>query len=74
MNWHERLASGKFWMGFWLVVFASSAVWGLVTVLSPLLNSTANLNILSIVALLLAAAAGFQSTLSMRKADDADDF
>jgi hypothetical protein len=70
----ERLASGKFWMSFWLAVFAASLVWGVVTVLTPLLNSTANLNVLSIVALLVASGAGFQSTLTMRKSDEDDDF
>jgi uncharacterized RDD family membrane protein YckC len=68
----SQLASGKFWMCFWLAVFVASLVWGIVTVLTPLLNSTANLNVLSIVALLVAAGAGFQSTLGMRKADPDD--
>jgi hypothetical protein len=69
-KWRKRLASGKFWMTLWLVVFASAPVWGFVTALTPLLTSTANLNMLSIVALLLAAGAGFRATLTMRKEDD----
>jgi hypothetical protein len=74
MKTSERLASGKFWMGFWLVVLGLTCVWGIVTVLTPLLNSTANLNMLSIVALVIASAAGMQSTLAMRKADKEDSF
>jgi uncharacterized membrane-anchored protein len=68
----KRLASGKFWMRLWLVVFVCALVWGVVTVFTPLLNSTANLNILSIVALLLGCGGGFQATLAMRKSDEDD--
>jgi Ni/Fe-hydrogenase subunit HybB-like protein len=74
MKWRERLASGKFWMRFWLGVLAAAVVWSLVTVLTPLLNSTANVNVASMAALLLAAAGGFQATLAMRKSDDEDPF
>jgi hypothetical protein len=68
----ERLASGKFWMYFWLVVLVLNGVWGFVTMLTPLRSSTVNLNALSVEAIWLACGAGFQSTLSMRKADDKD--
>jgi hypothetical protein len=48
-------------------------VWTVVTVLW-FLDSVKNLNLLSLAALDLAVAAGFQATLAMRKADDKDRF
>lgn len=65
------LASGKTWMVFWAATFAAMAVWGGLT-FAFLLDSVANLNALSIVALWVACGAGFQATLAMRKADDTD--
>jgi hypothetical protein len=66
------MADGKFWMYFWLFWLATNAVWGFVTMLTPLRSSTVNLNALSIEALLLACGGGFQASLGMRKADDDD--
>jgi hypothetical protein len=65
------LGSGRFWMRFWLTVFVIMLVWGILTFLFWM-DSVRNLNALSIVALLLACGAGFQSTLGMRKADPQD--
>lgn len=65
------LGSGKAWMRLWLVVFAGTIVWGGLT-FAFWMDSVANLNALSIVAVWLAAAAGIQSTLGMRKADPND--
>lgn len=64
-------ASGRFWSWFWATVFVAMLLWGAVTFVW-LLDSVRNLNALSIVALWLACGAGFQSTLSMRKADPRD--
>lgn len=66
-------SSGRFWMAVWLVAFAGFLVWGGLTFLFWL-DSVKNLNALSIAAVWLACAAGIQATLSMRKADDTDDF
>jgi len=65
------LGSGKFWMWFWVTILALVLVWGVVTVIW-FLDSVKNLNMLSIVALWLAAMAGVQATLGMRKADPKD--
>lgn len=67
----EAFASGRFWMVFWAGVVAVMSVWGLCTVLFWM-DSVRNLNALSIAAVLLAPAAGFQATLGMRKADPDD--
>jgi hypothetical protein len=66
------LGSGKFWMGFWTVVLVVMILWGAATFIWWS-TSVRNLNALSIVALWLACGAGFQATLSMRKADPDDD-
>lgn len=63
--------SGRFWMWFWAGVTAVMAVWATLTVLFWL-DSVRNLNALSVAAVLLAPAAGFQATLGMRKADPED--
>lgn len=65
------LGSGRFWMWFWVTILALVLVWGVVTVIW-FLDSVKNLNMLSIVALWLAAMAGVQATLGMRKADPQD--
>lgn len=65
------LGSGRFWMTFWAASLAAVLAWGAVTFVW-LLDSVRNLNALSIVALWLACGAGFQATLSMRKADPED--
>jgi hypothetical protein len=65
------LASGRFWMFVWLGIFAVVLIWGVVTALF-LMDSTRNLNALSIAALIVACAAGVQTTLTMRKADPDD--
>lgn len=65
------LGSGRFWMWFWLTILTLVLVWGVVTVVW-FLDSVKNLNMLSIVALWLAAMAGVQATLGMRKADPKD--
>ena len=69
-----RLArSGSFWLLVWASAFSVSFVWGVLTVLFWL-DSTRNLNLMTIWGLFLAAAAGVQATLTMRKADPEDDF
>jgi len=65
------LNSGRFWMWFWLAVFAVMLGWGGLTFIYWM-DSVRNLNALSIVAVWLACGAGVQSTLSMRKADPED--
>jgi hypothetical protein len=65
--------SGRFWMFFWVAIICATAIWGILTMLLWR-NSVANLNALSIAALLLACGAGIQSSLTMRKADDKDHF
>ena len=65
------IRSGRFWMWFWTGVFAGMLVWGGLTFLFWM-DSVRNLNALSIVAVWLASAAGFQATLGMRKADPED--
>jgi hypothetical protein len=65
--------SGTFWLWVWLAVFAVSLAWGVATVLFWL-DSTKNLNLMTIWGLFVAAAAGIQATLTMRKADPKDDF
>jgi len=68
------VASGRFWMWFWtavLAVMAVMAVWAGLTVVFWM-DSVRNLNLLSVAAVLLAPAAGFQATLGMRKADPED--
>jgi hypothetical protein len=64
-------ASGRFWMWWWTGVLAVMAVWAVLTV-AFWMDSVRNINALSIAAILLAPAGGFQATLAMRKAD-ADD-
>lgn len=63
--------SGLFWMWFWAAVLAVMGVWAGLTV-AFWLDSVRNLNLLSVAAVLLAPAAGFQATLGMRKADPKD--
>jgi hypothetical protein len=65
------IASGRFWMFVWLGVFGVVIVWSALTV-AFWMDSVANLNALSLAAVLLACAAGVQTTLTMRKADDKD--
>lgn len=71
MGLRRALGSGKFWMRFWLTVFAVMAVWSAATV-AFWLDSVRNVNALSVAAILLAAASGFQATLAMRKSDPRD--
>lgn len=65
------LSSGRFWMWFWTAVLVIMLVWGICTVMFWF-DSVRNLNYMSVMALLLACGAGFQSTLGMRKADPED--
>jgi hypothetical protein len=65
------IGSGRFWLVVWISVFALSFIWGVFTV-AFWLDSTKNLNLMTIWGLFVAAAAGAQSTLSMRKADPED--
>lgn len=58
-------------MMFWIGVACVAVVWGLVTVLF-LLDSVRNLNAISVVTFVVAALAGIQSTLGMRKSDPED--
>jgi hypothetical protein len=65
------VGSGQFWMVFWSFVTAIMLAWGLAT-FAFWLDSIRNLNAISVVTAWLSAAAGFQATLSMRKADPED--
>jgi hypothetical protein len=58
-------------MWFWTITLVLVVAWGIVTFIW-LLDSTRNLNVLSVIALWLACGAGFQATLGMRKADPDD--
>lgn len=71
MDLRRALGSGKFWMRFWLLVLAVMAAWSALTA-AFWLDSVRNVNALSVAAILLAAASGFQATLAMRKADETD--
>lgn len=71
MRFRRVFGSGRFWMWFWAGVLAVMALWGAGTLLFWM-DSVRNLNALSIAAVLLAPAAGFQATLGMRKADPDD--
>jgi hypothetical protein len=55
----------------WTVALAVMLLWGFATFMWWM-DSVRNLNALSIVAVWLACAAGFQATLGMRKADPKD--
>jgi hypothetical protein len=70
MRWYH---SGQFWMWLWCCVFGVMVVWGACTVLFWM-DSTRNINALSVAANILAPMAGFQASLSMRKADRNDKF
>jgi len=52
-------------------VFVLVLIWGVITAVW-FMDSTRNLNALSIAALIIACAAGVQTTLTMRKADRDD--
>lgn len=65
------LTSGRFWLRVWLTFLAMMMVWGGLTV-AFWMDSTRNVNALSIVANLGMAAAGAQAALTMRKADPED--
>ncbi len=67
------IKSGRFWMGVWLTLGGLILAWAIATV-AFLLDSVRNLSLMSVAALLVAVAAGIQTTLTMRKADSADDF
>lgn len=67
------MRSGRFWMALWITAFVATLLWGVGTVIWWL-DSVRNVNLMSTVALLLAAAGGLQATLAMRKADDDDSF
>ena len=58
-------------MTLWTVALTLTLGWTVVTAIF-LMDSVRNLNALSLAALILAAAAGFQATLGMRKADPKD--
>lgn len=65
------LSDGRFWMWVWGVACGAVAAQGAAVILFWL-DSVRAVNIMSVEALLLAVAAGFQSTLAMRKADRED--
>ncbi len=67
------IKSGRFWMAVWLTLGGLIAAWAVITVVL-LLDSVRNLSLMSVAALLISVAAGIQTTLTMRKADKADDF
>jgi hypothetical protein len=67
------IKSGRFWMIVWLTIGGAFTAWAVATVLF-LLDSVRNLSLMSVAALLVAVAAGIQTTLTMRKADQDDDF
>jgi hypothetical protein len=64
-------SSGRFWMILWSIALVIMLAWGFAT-FAWWMDSVRNLNALSIVAVWLACAAGFQATLGMRKADPKD--
>lgn len=65
------LKSGRFWLRVWLVFLGIMIIWGTCTVLFWM-DSTKNVNALSVVANIGMAAAGAQAALGMRKADPED--
>ena len=67
------IRSGRFWMVVWCSLGVVTIAWGLLTVVFWL-DSTKNLNLLSVFAAVVAVAGGIQATLAMRKADSDDDF
>jgi hypothetical protein len=67
----QLFSSGAFWMKFWLVILLVNLAWTVVSVIW-FLDSTRNLTLLSLEALLVACGAGFQATLGMRMADSRD--
>jgi len=72
MSIKERLGDGRLWMRFWVATGVAMGLWGLLTCIFWL-DSVRNLNIMTVVGLWIATAAGFQATLSMRKADPKDE-
>lgn len=65
------LTSGRFWLTVWLTFLGAMMVWGGLTVVFWM-DSTRNINALSIVSNIGMAAAGAQAALTMRKADPKD--
>jgi hypothetical protein len=65
------LRSGRFWLAVWLTFFGAMVIWAGLTV-AFWLDSTRNVNALSIVSNIGMAAAGAQAALAMRKADPDD--
>lgn len=65
------LRSGRFWLRAWLTLLCVMIIWGGLTVVFWM-DSTRNINALSIVANIGMAAAGAQAALTMRKADPKD--
>jgi hypothetical protein len=65
--------NGRVWMWLWAVFFLVMVGWSIATVMWWM-DSVRNLNALSVVANVVAAAAGLQSTFAMRKADRKDPF
>lgn len=67
------LGDGLFWMRLWLTGLTIAILWGVVTMATPLRYSVVNVNAMSSVTFIFAAAGGVQATLAMRKADNRDD-
>lgn len=65
------VGDGKFWMWLWTCVLLGMLVWGVLTFMFWM-DSVRNLNAMTVVGMWLLCAAGFQSTLGMRKADPDD--
>jgi endonuclease/exonuclease/phosphatase (EEP) superfamily protein YafD len=72
-EYSDVFRSGRFWMWLWTLALCAMLGWGVATFVWWM-DSVRNLNALSIAALWLACAAGFQATLGMRKADPDDDY
>lgn len=70
VNWWRN---GKTWMWGWLCFIAFMLMWSVGTVLWWM-DSTRNVNALSLVANVGMGVAGMQASLAMRKADDKDHF
>jgi hypothetical protein len=68
MRWWQN---GRTWMWIWCTFTGGMLIWGTLT-FAFWLDSIRNLNAISVVTAWAAAAAGLQSTLSMRKADPED--
>lgn len=66
------MSDGRFWMWFWIAVLVLVTVQTVIIGVMGQLGSVVAVSIMSIEALYFGVGAGFQATLSMRKADPKD--